>query len=465
MDFLRTRAGRSLSSSDTSLGQGAPAQAPVPGGRLRRALSHPIGQNVIALYGLQIATFVMPLVTLPYVARVLRPASFGLVVYTQGLAFVLLLCIDWGFGFTAVREVAAARDDPAALAEIVARVRGAQLVLSAASAPVAILALLAVPKASSHPDFLVLAWIAAVTSGLAPSWYFVGIERMRLSSAISVGFRALGAGLTFLLVKGPGDGWIVMAIFAGSSAASLLALDYRMYRRVRFRVPRLRTSLGALKGATTLFVCTVAASLYTSFNVVLLGFFAPTAAIAHFSAAEKLVRVSLQVLGPIGTAVYPRLAALQARREHERARQLLTVAGVAAAGGGLVLAGALALFAPLVIRILYGGAFVHASVPILRVFVLVIPLGILGVTCGSWLMTLHMDRRAMVIVLRAGILNVVLACVLTPLLGPIGMAWSVVCAEATAAIGAMVAVARVSRDPELGLRVRSRSGVRKSAAT
>jgi len=80
-------------------------------------------------------------------------------------------------------------------------------------------------------------------------------------------------------------------------------------------------------------------------------------------------------------------------------------------------------------------------------------------------MTLHMDRRAMVIVLRAGILNVVLACVLTPLLGPIGMAWSVVCAEATAAIGAMVAVARVSRDPELGLRVRSRSGVRKSAAT
>jgi PST family polysaccharide transporter len=420
-------------------------------GGLRRVLRHPIGQNAIGLYGLQFATFVVPLVTLPYVARVLRPSSFGLVLFSQGLANVLILFIDWGFSYTAVRECAAKRDDPVALADIVRRVRGAQLLLSAASVPVVIIALLALPGHSSHPEFLVLAWIAAVASGLAPSWYFVGMEKMRLSSLTSVGFRAIGAVLTFLLVKGPGDAWIVMALFAGSSVASWLALDFRMYRRVRFKLPPLRASGAAIKGSSTLFVGTVAASLYTSFNVVLLGLFAPSAAVAHFGAAEKLLRVSLLALSPIGMAVYPRLTLLQSRREHERARQLLKVAAAIGAGSALLLAAVLAVFAPLIIRILFGPAFVDASVPIMRVLVLIIPIQIVASICGGWLMTLHMDRRVVVIVLRAGVLNVVLGCVLTPLLGPIGMAWSVVSAEATAAAGAMIAVRRVSAGSAVGL--------------
>ncbi|MGH2871560.1 MAG: oligosaccharide flippase family protein [Solirubrobacteraceae bacterium] len=419
--------------------------------RVRQVLRHPIGQNVVALYGLQFATFIVPLATLPYVARVLHPSSFGLIVFSQGVANVLVLFIDWGFSYTAVREAAAKRDDPAALAEIVQRVRGAQLLLSAASAGPAVVALLAVPKLASHPEFLVLAWVAAVSGGLAPNWYFLGIERVRLSSAIAVGFRMIGAALTFLLVKGPGDAWIVMALFAGSSVMTLLALDLRMYRRVALRRPRFRAASSAVKGATTIFVGTVGATLYTSFNVVLLGFFDPTASVAHFSAAEKVVRVSLQVLTPIGTAVYPRLAALQARREHERARQLLKLAGAAIAGVGLLLAGCLALFAPQIIRILYGGAFVQASVPILHVLVLIIPIGLCGLLGGAWLITLHMDRQVMIIVLRAGVLNVVLACVLTPLLGPIGMAWSVVSAEATAALGVLVGVVRIGRGSSVGL--------------
>jgi PST family polysaccharide transporter len=413
--------------------------------RLRTVLRHPVSRNVIGLYWMQIATFIVPIITLPYVARVLRPSAFGLVVFSQGFAFVLVVLIDWGFGFTGMRSTAESRSDANELSAVAQHVRGGQLLLSTVSVPVALTALLLVPKMTQHPEFLVLAWVAAVATGLSPGWFFLGTERMPVMAGIQLAFRVIGAGLTFLLVKGPGDAWIVMALFAASAVGSLAAADMMMYRRIEFRLPQWRLSARAIRHATSIFVATFAATMYTAFNVVLLGLLQPSAAVAHFGAAERLVRVAITVLGPIGVAIAPRMIASQAAGDHERARRLLMIAAAASAVPGLLLTGGLALFAPLIIRVIYGHRFVHASVPILRVLVLIIPINIVGVVFGAWLITLHQDRLVARIVLSAGIANVALGCVLTPLLGPIGMAWSVVAAEATAAVGGIYTVKRNSR--------------------
>jgi PST family polysaccharide transporter len=437
--------------------------AAVDGGRkgtrrsVRSAIRHPIAQNVIGLYVLQMATFVVPLLTLPYVARVLSPTDFGLVVFSQGFAFVLNTYIDWGFTYDGVRQVAAKRDDPAALSKVVERTRGAQLLLSAASLPIVLVVLLVVPKFAEHPLYLLLAWIAGVAGGLAPIWFFMGMEKMRLSSLISLGFRFLGAGLTFVFVKNAGDAWVVLTLFAGSAVVTLICLDLRMYRYVRFSLPKFTECWSAVRRAALLFVGTVAATLYTAFNVVLVGLFEPAAEVAQFGAAERVLRVSLQVLAPLGAAVYPRLAALQSSQEHDRARRLLAKAGVAATGIGLLLAAGLAAFAPLIIHLLFGQRFVHSSAPILRILVLIIPISIIGAIAGSWLVTLHMDRKVVTIVLRAGVFNVALGCLLTPLFGPMGMAWSVVCAEAVAAGGAIIAVLDTRHGPSVKLLARSAS--------
>jgi PST family polysaccharide transporter len=308
------------------------------------------------------------------------------------------------------------------------------------------MALLFVPKMTRHPEFLVLAWVAAAAMGLSPGWFFLGTEKMRVMTLIQLSFRVLAAVLTLVLVKGPGDAWIVMVLFAGSAVGSLAAADMMMYRGgVKFRLPQWRVSVREIRGATTIFVSTIAVTLYTSFNVVLLGLFEPSASVAHFGAAERIVRVAITVLGPIGAAVIPRLTALQAAGERERARRLLTITVAASAIPALLLTAGLALFAPVIVRVLYGHRFVHSSVPILRVLVLLIPLDVTGVVFGLWLMTLHQDRLIARIVVCAGIGNVVLGCLLTPLFGPIGMAWSVIAAEAIGAVGGFLTVRRNRR--------------------
>jgi PST family polysaccharide transporter len=413
--------------------------------KVRKAVSHPVTQNVIALGWMQLATFIVPLITLPYIARVLRPSAFGLVVFAQGFSYVLVVFIDWGFGYAGVRSTAENQADPEGLRDAVHRIRGAQLLLAAASLPIALGALLLVPKMTHHPEFLAMAWVAAVASAVAPGWYFVGTEKMRLITLIQLGFRFLGAGLTFVLVKGPDQAWVVMALFTASAVAGWIASDVMMYRRVSFRRPALRTSVRELRGATTIFMGMIAATLYSSFNVVLLGLFESTTAVAHFGAAERIVRVALTAMGPIGLAVLPRMTALQSQGKRDRARRLLTIAVAAAGAVAFTITAGLFVFAPTIIRILYGHRFVDDSVPILRVLVLIIPISMVGTVFGSWLITLHHDRLVAKIVLRAGILNVVLGCILTPVLGPIGMAWSVVSAEVTAAVGGAYTVRRNSR--------------------
>jgi polysaccharide transporter, PST family len=413
--------------------------------KVRKAIGHPVTQNVIALGWMQLATFIVPLITLPYVARVLRPSAFGLVVFAQGFSMVLVVFIDWGFGYTGIRSTAEHQGDHEGLSAAVHRVRGAQSMLALASLPIALLALVFVPKMNQHPEFLVMAWVAAVATALAPGWFFVGTERMRKITLIQLLFRGIGAALTLILVKRPDQAWIVMALFTASAVAGWIASDVMMYRRIPFQVPALRPSVRELRGATVIFLGTIAGTLYTSFNVVLLGLFESSASVAHFGAAERVVRVSLTVMGPIGLAVLPRMTALQSQGHRERARRLLMIAVVGAGSITLVLTAGLFVFAPTVIRILYGHRFLHDSVPILRVLVLIIPISIVGVIFGSWLMTLHQDRLIAIIVLRAGILNVILGCILTPLLGPIGMAWSVIVAETTAAIGGVITVRRNSR--------------------
>ena len=76
------------------------------------ALRHPVSQNALALHLVQIGNLVVPLITLPYVSRVLGSNGFGLVAFSQSLSFLLGMVIGWGFDQWASREASVKRDDP-----------------------------------------------------------------------------------------------------------------------------------------------------------------------------------------------------------------------------------------------------------------------------------------------------------------------------------------------------------------
>jgi Na+-driven multidrug efflux pump len=82
------------------------------------------------------------------------------------------------------------------------------------------------------------------------------------------------------------------------------------------------------------------------------------------------------------------------------------------------------------------------------VLALIIPVNVTGAVCGVWLVSLHRDRLLVTIAAVAGVANVVFGCLLLLLFGPIGMAWSVIAAEAVGAAGGFLAVRRDARRAE-----------------
>jgi PST family polysaccharide transporter len=117
-----------------------------PPDRLERpplpSLTGRFARQVGALYLLQIANYIIPLVLLPYLTRVLEPERFGLVSFAQGLMFLFALLVNYGFSLSGTRAVALARADPERFSRVAADIWGAKLALLAA-ALVVLVALLA----------------------------------------------------------------------------------------------------------------------------------------------------------------------------------------------------------------------------------------------------------------------------------------------------------------------------------
>ncbi|MEA2170902.1 MAG: hypothetical protein QOF76_4202, partial [Solirubrobacteraceae bacterium] len=389
------------------------------------SLRHPIGQNAVSLSWVQLATFVIPLATLPYVSRVLGKEQFGLVVFAQGIALVLGLVVDYGFEATAARDAAAARNDPGKLATLVADVLTARLILCALTLLAAAVALVAVPDMRDHPDLLGLAVVTALAQGLAPGWFFIGIERLRLISVVQLFTRLVAAGLTFPLVRDEGDAWVVLALLAAGTVASGAIATVMLYRIVDHAPLRLHAGLATLRRTAVAFVGIGVLSLYSSANVVLLGLLSTTATVAYFGAADRLVRAALQVLSPIGVAVFPRLAFLLSARESARARRLAWLSISVLAGLGLVMGAALLVLAGPIVDLIFGSDFARTA-PVLRVLCAIVPLiAIVSTLAGGWMLAQRMEAAILRCAGRAAATNVLLAFVLVPSHGAVGMACAV----------------------------------------
>jgi PST family polysaccharide transporter len=170
--------------------------------RLSKYLRYGLTQNILALYGVHFVNYLLPLTTVPYVARVLGPTDWGLVVFAQAFGQYVTLLVEYGFKMFATREVSRYRDDRDKLANLTDEVLGAQGLLALFAIVLTLLVQHWLPVFQNYP----LLW-ASVFSALAlafsPLWYYQGIERMQLVTTLGILTKVLFTVEIFLLVDSP----------------------------------------------------------------------------------------------------------------------------------------------------------------------------------------------------------------------------------------------------------------------
>ena len=405
--------------------------------RLLRVLRHPISQNALAIYVVQFTVSVLPLVTLPWIARKLGPAELGAVVFAQSFGWMLQVVVEFGFGASATRAVARSRDDRREVARVVAAVQGAKLSLSGLAVIAAVVALLTVPIFREHPDYLALALLTALVNGFNPGWYFVGVERLRLVSWLEVVNRVAAAALTILLVRDPGDGWIVLALWAAGSALVTVTALGMLYRQTTLVSTSVADVRWAMSESWRLFIGGTAVTLYTTANTFFLGILSSTVQAAYYATAEKLVRAAPRLFAPILTAVFPRVGHLVARGEDARARRLTRMALAALLALSSASALALAAFAAPIVHALYGHEF-DPAIAVLQVLAFTLPLSAVAAGVSQLdLITRGFDREAVLVVVAAAAVDVLLGLYLISQHGALGTAWTLIAVELTALVAAL----------------------------
>jgi len=400
-------------------------------------LNRTLVQNALSLYGVFLPNYLVPLVLIPYVARVLGAAGWGLVAFGQAFGIYLGAIVEFGFFLSANREVARYREDAERLSEIVAGVLGLRVILAVAGVAVMVLVPMWVPIFREHSDVLAASAFWGLVQGFSMSWFFQGMERMRLVAALEIPAQVLGIIAIIVFVHRADQGWLVLLIQGlGYGVPAMIELILA-YREVPFRLPRLHLIQQAFRMGGSIFVSRTALTLYTSGNALILGFFVSPQMVGYYVAAEKIGRASYRLLNPITQALYPRLSYL-VEHSWEEARRLARKGMIVIGLGGVGLALFLFLSAPWLIRIIFGPDF-GPAVPLMRILALMPALVAFWESHGTqWMLPLGLDHSFNFIVLLAGAVNVSLALILVPRYADFGMATSAIVSESVVAFGSYV---------------------------
>ena len=277
---------------------------------LRRGLEavrHPVSQNALALHLVQDREPGRAADHAPYVSRVLGSNGFGLVAFSQSLSFLLGMVIGWGFDQWASREAAVKRDDSGGLSALDRADRGRPADALGGRPGHRRGRLLHLEHDPRQPGVHRHGVAGGSGHGFHAALVLPRSGAPADALLVALGVRVVAAALTFVLVQNSGDAWIVMALFTGSAVLGAMITSGMLFRRVDLRRPTLRPALSAIRAGAALFAGIAGLSLYTAMNVVLLGFLGTRAEVAHFSAAERVIRAAIQLLQPITTAAYPRI--------------------------------------------------------------------------------------------------------------------------------------------------------------
>lgn len=376
-------------------------------------------KNIVFLFITKFSGYLLPLLAIPYLARVLEPTEFGRFSVAQSMAILLSILIEYGFSLSATRDVATQRTDPKKLSNIAQQVNSAKMILSATALGLALLSTEALPQTTSM-TFAIGAWMYALAIGVSPSWYYQGIEKLQNYTILDTGGKTLSLILVFTLINTPEDANRVVYLLALGPLITALIAYRQLHKKIQPQPFCIRQATNGLKSGLSMFIFRAAISLYTAANVFVLGLFATPAATGFYAATEKLVRGASSMIGPISQAMYPKMALL-AQTDPIASVRLIQRALVALTA--LSILGCLATYylAEQITSLLLGPGYEPVS-EMLKTMIWIAPLIAVGNVLGiQWMLPLKMDKAFNLTVITAGIFSIVGATLVAPRWGAQGM--------------------------------------------
>jgi len=266
--------------------------------------------NFFSLSVLQAFTYILPLLTLPYLVRVLGIEKFGLVMFAQAFIMFFNILVDYGFNLSATREISIHRDNKEKLTEIFSSVIIIKFTLIVISFLILSIIVFSFEKFSSDWELYYLTFLWVIGQALFPIWYFQGLEKMKYITIVNITSKLIFTIAIFIFIQNETD-YIIVPILNGlgfivGGILSLWIINKNFNQS--FKIQSMQIVMMHFRDSSQFFLSRVSVSIYTSSNAFVLGLFTNITIVGYYSIAEQLYKAIQGFYQPIVQVLYPYVA-------------------------------------------------------------------------------------------------------------------------------------------------------------
>lgn len=385
--------------------------------------------NFIMNFILTVSNFLFPLITFPYVSRVLLPEGTGKVAFALSIVSYFTLFASFGVATYGIRAIAQVRDDKERLSKTMHELLFINIISMIIVYIALAIAILVVPKFAIEKELFWVTSLFILFTIIGIEWLYKGLEKYQYITIRTIVFKIASLFLVFLFVKEKSD-YILFAfisIFAivGSGVLNLInsrkLINYTLYSEYEFKKH--------LKPMFVLFLTSMAIAIYTSLDEGLLGLLSSPEQVGYYNAAVRVKGILFTLITSLGVVLLPRLSYyVENHMEtefHEALAKSTNFIIVIAASVVIFFT----LFAKETILILAGENYVASIIPLQIVVWALILSAITNILGIQILLPLKKDKQLLFSVLCAATVDVIANFLLVPKLAAVGTALSVIAAE------------------------------------
>lgn len=387
-----------------------------------------IKKNLIYQISYEVLVMLLPIITSPYVSRVLGAMNIGIYSYTYTIANYFVLFAALGIRNYGNREISRVRDDKVKLNKTFSEILSLHILISL----VVVLGDIVYTFTMANQEYKLYSLIFGlyVLGALFDiSWLFFGLEQFKTTVTRNTVIKFVSVICIFVFVNNENDLWKYVLILALGNFLSQLYLWAYTGKYVEFTKVTFAGIMRHFPQMALLFIPTIAASLYNYMDKIMLGVISGNTQLGFYDNSEKIVFVVVSVLGSLGTVMLPRMSNLIAQGETQKSKKYINdsmhVVILMASAFTFGIIGISKVFAP----VFWGEEFTECS---LLISALAITLPIRGfaiVLRTQYLIPSKKDKEYTMSVCSGAVVNIILNLVLITPFQAIGAAIATIAAE------------------------------------
>lgn len=388
-----------------------------------------IKKNFIYNTFLTMSNFVFPLITFPYVSRILMPTGTGKVSFAMSLISYFTMLSQLGMPTYGIRTCSKVRNKRVELTRTAHELLGINLIMCAISYALLALALVFVP--ALHQDRLLYIIVSStiLLTSIGMEWLYKALEQYKYIAVRSIIFKFIALAAMFLLVREQKDYVIYGAIAIFASSASSLFNFINVHRYIDLKPVGHYNMKRHLKPVAIFFAMACATTIYTHMDTLMLGFMLTKADVGYYNSAVRIKSLLVSIVTSLGAVLLPRSSYYIQQKMWKKFR----VVSKKALDFVFIVSSALMLYFILYARfgimLLSGGYYEPSIIPMRIVMPTLLFIGVTNITGIQIMVPMGREKSVLLSEVVGLVINLMINALLIPRFASTGAAIGTLLAE------------------------------------